>query len=198
MCAACPLLLCIPGNLPQEDLTHDFPRGWGGVECFSDHLFNLYCNIYLLPLVGSVSFCNGVLTAMGPLVLGSSKFRTGFVMRCSPWVLQITGLLKDLYKDQHHYQYCMSVGRLFLRFAVSGLQGSWGSQECLEKASAIPENFGGVQKWWYLKNNKWQRRKCADLQRISLKFVEFSKVKLSLTGREISNEHSHPFLILCL
>lgn len=55
-------------------------------------------------------------------------------------MVQNAGPLKDP-KDQHRYQYCVSVGRLFLRFAVSGLQGSGQSQECLEKASATPEDF---------------------------------------------------------
>lgn len=55
-------------------------------------------------------------------------------------MVQNTGQLKD-HKDQHHYLYCVNVGRLFLRFAVSGHWGSGGSQECLENASATPENF---------------------------------------------------------
>lgn len=55
-------------------------------------------------------------------------------------MVQNTDQLKDP-KHQHHCSYCLSVGRLFLRFAVSGHWGSGESQECLENASATPESF---------------------------------------------------------
>lgn len=60
---------------------------------------------------------NGILT----LVLESSKVGAGFAMRCSLWVVQNTGQLKDT-EDQHHYLCCLSMGlsmgRFLQRFAL--------------------------------------------------------------------------------
>lgn len=72
--------------------------------------------------------------------------RRGFVGNVHP-VRRRTRVQPSHPKLQPRSLHCAGVGRLFPRFAASGLWGSGGSQECLGNASAAPEGLcGGVQK----------------------------------------------------
>lgn len=82
-------------------------------------------------------FFKGILAALEFLDAGSSK-AVGILL----------GMFTLSWLQLHHPEFqpccwhCAAVGRLCPRFALSGLWGSGGSQECLEKASGLS---GGVQ-----------------------------------------------------